>query len=375
MGKYQVDEYTVSLLHFEDGVKDETGKEWKINGAAIVSAARSKFGTSALYLDSNGSSISMLSPLVNLYESPYTIELWFYPTSFAGGVGDQYGVLVGFTGFNDTYTGGAINLCKIANGNRKPGMVSTIQSLASSDLVALNSWNHVALTFDGTVSRLFLNGKLQSTDSSLITVEDLGTIVIGTTAGGYTFQYHGYIDELRISNVARWSSDFTPGVNAPTLIANAGDSKITLSWTIIDGAIGYNVKRSTTAGGPYTTIASNVPGTSYVDTDVVNGTTYYYVVTAITADGVSDNSNEASATPNATETPGENGQGLLRVTMTDSSEREYKLSIAEINDFMAWMDRPATAGTSFYTFNKSITDSKEYLLFDKIISFEVAKFK
>jgi hypothetical protein len=54
MGKYQVDEYTVSLLHFEDGVKDETGKEWTINGAATVSAAKSKFGTSALYLDSNG---------------------------------------------------------------------------------------------------------------------------------------------------------------------------------------------------------------------------------------------------------------------------------------------------------------------------------
>lgn len=375
MGKYQVDEYTVSLLHFEDGIKDETGKEWKINGAAAVSAAKSKFGTSALYLNSKGSSISMPSPLADLFQSPYTIELWFYPTSFDGGEGDQYGVLVGFTGLIDTYTGGAINLCKIANGNRKPGMVSTIQSLAASDLVALNSWNHVALTFDGTVSRLFLNGKLQSSNSNLISVTDLGTIVIGTTAGGYTYQYHGYIDELRISNIARWSSDFTPGVNAPTLIANAGDSKVNLSWTIIDGATGYNVKRSTTAGGPYTTIASNVHGTSYVDTDVVNGTTYYYVVTAITADGESDNSNEASATPNATETPGENGQGLLRVTMTDSSEREYKLSIAEINDFIAWMDRPATAGTSFYTFNKSITDSKEYLLFDKIISFEVAKFK
>ncbi|WP_312421848.1 fibronectin type III domain-containing protein [Anaerospora hongkongensis] len=167
-----------------------------------------------------------------------------------------------------------------------------------------------------------------------------------------------------------------PNIPVPiNLVATAGDSQVTLSWDAVTGATGYNVKRSTTAGGPYTTIASNVSGTSYVDTGVVNGTTYYYVVTAITADGESANSNEASATPTATETPGESSKALLRVTMTDSSEREYKLSIAEINDFMAWMDRPATAGTSFYTFNKSITDSKDYLLFDKIISFEVAKFK
>lgn len=369
MGKYQVDEYTVSLLHFDDGVKDETGKEWTINGAATVSAAKSKFGTSALYIDSNGSSISMLSPLANLYESPYTIELWFYPTSFAGGVGDQYGVLVGFTGFNDTYTGGAIRLCKIANSNRIPGMVTTNQSLASSDLVTLNSWHHVALTFDGTVSRLFLNGKLQSTDSSLITVKDLGTIVIGTTAGGYTFQYHGYIDELRISNVARWSSDFTPGVNEPTLIANAGDSKVTLSWTIIDGATGYNLKRATIAGGPYTTIASNVTGTSYVDTDVINGTTYYYVVTAVTAEGESANSNEASATPTAP--PVEEGEAVLRITMTDSSEREYKVSKVIANDFAAWCNRTIGTGNSCYIFDKGLQDSKEYLFYEKIISFEV----
>ncbi len=45
--------------------------------------------------------------------------------------------------------------------------------------------------------------------------------------------------------------------------------------------------------------------------------------------------------------------------------------MSEINGFVAWMDRPATAGASFYTFDKSITESKEYLLFDKIISFEV----
>ncbi len=50
-------------------------------------------------------------------------------------------------------------------------------------------------------------------------------------------------------------------IAAPTnLTATEGDSKVTLSWTAVVGATSYNVKRSTTAGGTYTTIASNVTG-------------------------------------------------------------------------------------------------------------------
>ncbi|WP_145093347.1 fibronectin type III domain-containing protein [Sporomusa sp. KB1] len=110
-------------------------------------------------------------------------------------------------------------------------------------------------------------------------------------------------------------------IPSPTnLTATAGDTKVSLSWTAITGATGYNVKRSATAGGPYETIATNVFGTSYIDNSVVNGTTYYYVVTAVTAEGESANSNEASATPKAVVTPPTTENALLRVTMIDSSE-------------------------------------------------------
>jgi fibronectin type 3 domain-containing protein len=115
------------------------------------------------------------------------------------------------------------------------------------------------------------------------------------------------------------------------------------------------------------TIATNVPGTSYLDTTVTNGTTYYYVVTAVDSDGnESANSNEASATLQAP-----NGQGLLRITMNDSSEREYKLSVSEIDDFVTWFNRTIGTGTTGYVFNKTVQNSKEYLSFEKIISFEV----
>ena len=80
------------------------------------------------------------------------------------------------------------------------------------------------------------------------------------------------------------------------LVATAGNAKVDLFWGGVEGATGYNVKRATTAGGPYETIASYVTTTSYTDAAVNNGTTYYYVVTVVNTAGESANSNEASAT-------------------------------------------------------------------------------
>jgi hypothetical protein len=77
---------------------------------------------------------------------------------------------------------------------------------------------------------------------------------------------------------------------------------VSLSWSASSGATSYNVMRATANGGPYTTISSPTT-TSYSDTGLTNGTTYYYVVTAANANGASGNSNQASATPAAAGTP------------------------------------------------------------------------
>jgi len=82
------------------------------------------------------------------------------------------------------------------------------------------------------------------------------------------------------------------------LTAHGADTKVMLSWSAALGALRYNVKRSLAQGGPYSPLASAVKGTNYIDTAVVNGTTYYYVVSAENTLGESADSNEASATPN-----------------------------------------------------------------------------
>lgn len=71
---------------------------------------------------------------------------------------------------------------------------------------------------------------------------------------------------------------------------------VELQWSASSGATGYNLQRSTTNSGPYSVIAA--PNTtSYSDTAINPGTTYYYVVSATNSSGSSANSTQASAVP------------------------------------------------------------------------------
>ena len=105
---------------------------------------------------------------------------------------------------------------------------------------------------------------------------------------------------------------------APTgLAGTAGNAQVSLAWNAVSGATGYNVKRSTTSGGPYANVAANNTGTSFVNTGLTNGTTYYYVVTALNASGESPISTQVSATPAAT--GGDTGGVTVTKAVTSAS--------------------------------------------------------
>jgi len=111
-------------------------------------------------------------------------------------------------------------------------------------------------------------------------------------AGSFSVTFAPFSATVLVLNAAN-QPPFTP----TNLVAAAGYTSVTLTWTPAIGADSYIIKRSATSSGPYSNIATGVTATSYMDTGLVNGTTYYYVVAATNNYGVSSNSVEVSATP------------------------------------------------------------------------------
>jgi fibronectin type 3 domain-containing protein len=115
-------------------------------------------------------------------------------------------------------------------------------------------------------------------------------------------KYYYVVTATNANGESGWSNEVSASPQAPqvpaaptNLMAMAGRRKITLSWTGSPGATSYTVKRGTTSGGPYAEVASGVTGTTYTNSGLRTGATYYYVVAAVNAAGSSAPSNQASA--------------------------------------------------------------------------------
>lgn len=126
-------------------------------------------------------------------------------------------------------------------------------------------------------------------------------IVAATAAQTATFTSTGFVRSQTL--VATFKD--TGGAVAPSaptnLSATAGNTNVSLNWTAPTGATSYTVKRALSAGGVYSNVGSPTTN-SFLNTGLVNGTTYYYKVSATNFVGTSSDSSVVSAIPSETPT-------------------------------------------------------------------------
>jgi len=181
-----------------------------------------------------------------------------------------------------------------------PPAAPTGLSAAPGNAQVSLSWNASAGATSYNVKRSTTNGGPYSTIApGIATTSYTNTGLTNGTTYYYVVSASNGVEGPNSSQVSATPSAGPNPPAAPTgLSAAPGNAQVSLSWNASAGATSYNVKRSTSNGGPYSTIAPGIATTSYTDMGLANGTTYYYVVSASNgAEG--PNSSQVSATPTA----------------------------------------------------------------------------
>jgi hypothetical protein len=189
------DENTILLLHGEDIIDSSMYGNAITNNGVTALADKSKFGGKSLYFD--GVSYLTVPLAVN---GDFTADFWAYtasfatdcPTPFSMPIGSNRGVFV-YLMSDTTY------LCDMS-----PNLISS-----QCAQVAAGAWHHYAVVRNGTTMSLFIDGEKKTSIAGVTTIND--TIVLGCLPSAASASYfNGYIDEFRVSDIARWTSNFTP---------------------------------------------------------------------------------------------------------------------------------------------------------------------
>lgn len=186
------------------------------------------------------------------------------------------------------------------------------------------SWTTVDVTPNDPVQRgcIWLGGGSNTCRNLLdfmgSTVDKQGNVVIGfadgcigTCVNGGANNHDAYATIARQTGGSGLFSAFdTAGPAAPaapTLTGTAGNAVANLSWTVPadngSAITGYKVYRGTQTGALTELTSVGATTTSYADSTVSNGTTYYYAVAGTNAIGTGSRSNEVSLTPRAPSAP------------------------------------------------------------------------
>ncbi|MFM1769375.1 MAG: Amylopullulanase precursor [Verrucomicrobiota bacterium] len=173
-----------------------------------------------------------------------------------------------------------------------PAVPLNLAAVSGDGRVALN-WGAAAGATAYNVKRAGTPGGPYTTLAVVAATNYLDLAVVNGST------YHYVVSATNISGESANSAEVVgqPALAPVGLAAVGGTNVIVVSWTALDGATTYTLKRSLASGGPYDTVASGIAGTSFPDTTVAGATTYYYVVVAqLAAGGDSGQSAAVSAT-------------------------------------------------------------------------------
>jgi fibronectin type 3 domain-containing protein len=294
-------------LKFDDGsgttAVDSSGNGW--NGTLVNSPTWTTAGKvdASLTLNSASSQYVSLPSGVVAGQTSFTIAAWVFLTTsstwmrvFDFGTGtSNYMFLTVRNGSN------VPRFAFLVNGN------STEQGINGTSAIPTGVWTHMAVTWSNNVGTLYVNGVQVGQNTSMTwnpsLLETTTQNYIGRSEWSSDPYFNGTIDDFRIYAHALTAAQIyslattavPPAPTAPAATA-ASTTQINLTWSAGAGATGYNVYRGTTTGGPYALVGTNVSTTSFSDTGLIYGTTYYYVVTSLNAGGESGNSTEVNAT-------------------------------------------------------------------------------
>ena len=200
-------------------------RPWHIypfNGCKL-STTQYKFGSTSLFFDGVDDRANITVPGADLrLTGELTWECWFYAT--------KTGPLIYYRGGNALFPNGNPFLNYRSSTANSLGLSfdgeSTGTPLTHQNSAGLNAWHHAAVCRDSSnVFRLYLNG-VRSTNSytrsqQFPTTDTLNGFTLGNRpTNDLSYDYGGYIDEVRISNICRYTADFTLATEPFTNDAN-----------------------------------------------------------------------------------------------------------------------------------------------------------
>jgi len=208
-----IDIYTDLLLDFDGDLVDvsETPLTVTANGNATTSAAQKKFGTESLLLDGTGDYITVPADARFAYGTgDFTYDCWFYLATDPSVSGDQ-----AIVGTRVRPGEVEITLTQVSGSNftEVDVMLGNNLETFTGATITDSTWYHIEISRSSGTLRCFIDGTSLGTADAAAYDIDQSQIVVGVN-GGLGNDFDGYIDEFRISNVARHTSNFTPEVAA-----------------------------------------------------------------------------------------------------------------------------------------------------------------